>query len=416
MSRGKKILALLNKDLRERFNTSQNKANKRKNEDSDIDYVPETSGSDSSDNESGGCREIKTTVVNNSDDHPPCHLPLDMSVSNKENIDPCDIVSQIIEDLISCVISEVDNIFTKKGTIRKRKRFDKPLSVRLQEKKQKKIMKHAIKPPCSDKCLLKCTSKFNSDRREFINQQYWESSKDVQQNFLLHHVVRVAVKRRTVVVTAESPRKSITFNYTLKDEAGEVQRVCKTFFLGALGYDPHDDRFLRHIVSEQNKQTAIQKVGKKLTIPPNKKIDRNVIVEHINSFRPTVSHYRREHAPNKRYLPTDINITYMHKHFQQTHPSVEISYWTYRQVVAEENISFVKLGHEECWSCEIFNLHIKQVSHDKENLPEDCDVCQTWSTHTQKAKSSREAYQKDGELDNKSSDLIVSADLQKVSQ
>ena len=35
--------------------------------------------------------------------------------------------------------------------------------------------------------------------------------------------------------------------------------------------------------------------------PPNK-LDDNVIISHINSFNPQISHYRREHAPLRRYL------------------------------------------------------------------------------------------------------------------
>jgi len=38
-------------------------------------------------------------------------------------------------------------------------------------------------------------------------------------------------------------------------------------------------------------------------------------MDHIESFNPTISHYHREHAPNIRYLPTDVTITFMHQHF-----------------------------------------------------------------------------------------------------
>lgn len=39
------------------------------------------------------------------------------------------------------------------------------------------------------------------------------------------------------------------------------------------------------------------------------KIDRNQLKEHIESYRPAIAHYRRKHAPNKRYLPSDLNAT-----------------------------------------------------------------------------------------------------------
>ena len=44
-------------------------------------------------------------------------------------------------------------------------------------------------------------------------------------------------------------------------------------------------------------------------------INTKVTEECIEGFHPTTSHYRREHAPNRRYLPSDINTAFMHKDF-----------------------------------------------------------------------------------------------------
>ncbi|KAK9751726.1 hypothetical protein QE152_g4795 [Popillia japonica] len=50
-------------------------------------------------------------------------------------------------------------------------------------------------------------------------------------------------------------------------------------------------------------------------------------------------------------------------------------FYSIGEVVSNMKISFVKLGHEECWLCEWFDLHSKATSHKKE-LPEDnCDEC-----------------------------------------
>jgi len=38
----------------------------------------------------------------------------------------------------------------------------------------------------------------------------------------------------------------------------------------------------------------------------------------------------------------------MHKDFQEKHPDVSVCYETYRKVLDEMNISFAKLGEEEC--------------------------------------------------------------------
>jgi hypothetical protein len=42
-----------------------------------------------------------------------------------------------------------------------------------------------------------------------------------------------------------------------------------------------------------------------------------LVIDHNESFNPTILHYRREHAPNIRYLPSDVTITFMHQHFKE---------------------------------------------------------------------------------------------------
>ncbi|XP_050299621.1 uncharacterized protein LOC126738363 isoform X1 [Anthonomus grandis grandis] len=64
-------------------------------------------------------------------------------------------------------------------------------------------------------------------------------------------------------------------------------------------------------------------------------------------FHPEVFHYRREHAPNTRNLGSDVSIALMHRDFQKKFPAINVSYESYRRKAAK-NISFIKLGHEEC--------------------------------------------------------------------
>ena len=55
------------------------------------------------------------------------------------------------------------------------------------------------------------------------------------------------------------------------------------------------------------------------------KVDRTVLRSHVETFGPCISHYRREHAPNKRYLPSDVTIDLMHKDFKLKHPEIACS-------------------------------------------------------------------------------------------
>lgn len=75
------------------------------------------------------------------------------------------------------------------------------------------------------------------------------------------------------------------------------------------------------------------------------------IMSHIESFHPEISHYRRLHAPNKRYLPNQLSIAFMHADYLAKHANdsdLKCSYEKYRITLSDTmNISFAKLGHEE---------------------------------------------------------------------
>lgn len=151
--------------------------------------------------------------------------------------------------------------------------------------------------------------------------------------------------------------------------------------------------------------------------PNPKKISREKICEHIMSFNPSVSHYRREHAPNRLYLPSDVTVVSMYQDFCEKYPDIQCSYDLYRKEIKRKNISFTKLGNEECERCEEYSIHDK--AHTKDNFEASCDVCKLWKSHLKYAKESRLAYQKDVEVFTRSSNgnsntVAISADLQKV--
>jgi len=74
--------------------------------------------------------------------------------------------------------------------------------------------------------------------------------------------------------------------------------------------------------------------------PHNKYQFNDLINEHIESFHPTISHYRREHAPNVRYLPSDVNIVMIYQDFIIKHPNQNISYKLYRCKLKKKNFFY----------------------------------------------------------------------------
>lgn len=196
--------------------------------------------------------------------------------------------------------------------------------------------------------------------------------------------------------------------YRLKDEDAESHVVCKKFYLATIGCGETSG-----IVA-----TAKRSPNKLVPTPDkrgSKKLEVNethiCIDNHIKSFNPCISHYRREHAPNRLYLPHEMTITEMHTDYLDKNPDRQITYTTYMRRVQNLNISFAKLGEEECERCEM----LKQKPHQKEEgtCIDTCETCAEALTHKLHTTEARTAYKEDGEniIPGR---IVRSIDLQKV--
>lgn len=214
----------------------------------------------------------------------------------------------------------------KKGEIRKRKKFKYTRSQR-QEKQLLKIKRnHTVREPCNNSCKKKCTAKISQDMRIKINSQFWSMNKHDQRSFIIGMVQKVGVKRKTV--GSDSKRK-FTNNYFLKDENGQSWGVCRTFLLTTLGYHPNNDKILENMLDPKNSVISPRKDKRFGRIPPNMK-DHQIIINHIESFKPNISHYRREHAPFRRYLPSDLSARRLYDDFLEKTTGLTCSYDLYR--------------------------------------------------------------------------------------
>lgn len=300
--------------------------------------------------------------------------------------------------------------YTKKGEKRKRRKFEEPVSVRKAKKIKHNKLKHSLKVPCINTCKKKCTNSFTDDERQNINTQYWQMTFSEKRNFVSSYVTSSEVKRHR----AGESRRNKTLRYFFKCRSGDRVEVCKLFFLSTLGYNKNNDRIVQDCFTGDTQKIISHTSSKQGKHTKTPKIDRDVIKAHVETFNPAVSHYRREHAPHKRYLPSDLNIQLLYSDFKEKNTNFACSYEVYRNVVTKEmKISFTKLGHEECEICETFSLH--NPDHTKENPCVDCEKCLCWKSHITKANEARSAYKLDKELSLENNNTIYfSADLQKV--
>ena len=156
------------------------------------------------------------------------------------------------------------------------------------------------------------------------------------------------------------------------------------------------------------------------------------------SFDPSISHYRRVHAPNRLYLPSELSINKMFKDYEAG--GGKQSYEIYRRQLNMKNISFAKLGHEECEMCLKYENHsceneeevvegildeliLKIESKEKKNThredirkkSESCEVCIEYNRHLFMAEQSREGYKNDALKVSNDNTSFFSVDLQRSS-
>lgn len=109
---------------------------------------------------------------------------------------------------------------------------------------------------------------------------------------------------RNAEKATESGRVPVT--YFLSNESGLNFEVCQTVFLATLGLKANNNTFVHDAVTKEFPSGD----GRGRHRQSNKrKFDScSIVVEHIIGFHHEPSHYRREHAPHRLYLPSDVTI------------------------------------------------------------------------------------------------------------
>ncbi|XP_016427577.1 uncharacterized protein LOC107755335 isoform X2 [Sinocyclocheilus rhinocerous] len=207
--------------------------------------------------------------------------------------------------------------------------------------------------PCGPTCGKKCTEKIPHVRRKEIFDSYQDMSHSDKWAFVFHSVTQ---SLKTRLTTGGPSRRNKTFQYHLNNSLGQPQDVCKTFYLTTLGYHPKNDRVIVSVTG--NTSGGVPPPDRRGRHPPANKIDLSPIYQHIESFNPTISDYKCEHAESRRYLPSNVTVMKMYKDFKGK-SSTACSYETYRKAIKDMNIGFRKLSEEECKECLERGIRIK---------------------------------------------------------
>ena len=266
-----------------------------------------------------------------------------------------------------------------------------------------------LKPQCECNSTPKCIEKIDQRRRIELWKTHWEQMKDYNaQRAYKYQFLEVTKPSRPQV---EASRRKRTVKYYLTQRDGVRIRVCKTFFLTTFGYTKSSSVIDEMLSSTDLGSTAVSLDGRGGRRESHC-VNKEEIIAHIESYNPALPHYRRAHAPNRRYLPSELSITEMHKDFNsQQPPCNQVSYTSYQRVISDLNISFAKLSTEECETCRTL-----EYAHDKNeegNCVSNCEGCKSQNRHDELKRLAREAYQSDAK-EVIAGTVVRSVDLQKV--
>lgn len=262
-----------------------------------------------------------------------------------------------------------------------------------------------VKPPCADKCRLKCTTNFTQDQRQSIHSSFWNLADNaLQRQFVSGHITKSFVKYRRA---AENSNRSenLAYYFTLKNIR---IKVCKTFFMHTLDIS---DKFIRTTWKKGNGTATVERdrrgnYSKRETISP---LIKNKIIAHINSFHRIESHYLRAQT-TREYIDGSLTLAQMYRFYkkEQEDEGLPIAkQCTYEHIFNTKfNISFFQPKKDQCSLCETFK---------NSTTVEKLKIQQDYQKHIKNKTRSREEKARDVLKANESPSVIVSCfDLQAV--
>ena len=149
------------------------------------------------------------------------------------------------------------------------------------------------------------------------------------------------------------------------------------------------------------------KPDKRGNIHQSSSLAKKISSSHINLINPAVSHYRRKHVPNRRYLPAEMNAKAMYGDFDKQHSHVTIKCAVYWRQISKMKISFAKLGDKEICLEKVAHRKRKVTRYDTLKCISDlmnemindvdcqvnmCELCSNHEKHLERANISHERF------------------------
>ena len=179
--------------------------------------------------------------------------------------------------------------------------------------------------------------------------------------------VKLVPKRRTRVGGSPKKNRKHSRVYSLKTSTREQVPDCAKFFFAVLGFKKDNTivtLFKDECLDRRPSITSISdERGKHDRYHKKSELKKTKIIQYIESYHPTESHYQRAHVPLRKYLPSELTNAVMHKDYLKSHRQEKVSHESYRKNLKSMNIRITKLGEKNVGF--VKNPHIIDVKERK---------------------------------------------------
>ncbi|XP_041982815.1 uncharacterized protein LOC121739498 isoform X3 [Aricia agestis] len=266
----------------------------------------------------------------------------------------------------------------------------------------------AVKPPCGDKCRLRCTENINEDQRLSIFTSFWKMGDLSRQRDYVYRCMEPFKPKYSL--HNENSKRCLNIAYYFTVDSKKI-RVCKRFYSATLDIG---HSFLTTVSKKADSTGVISGDLRGKHAINGRRLPEAVkdgVRDHINSYPKKESHYCRA-STSKTYLDGDLNLCMMYRQYKDWcvhNDKLLATQGTYENIFRTEfNISFYKPKKDMCSLC---------LSYTNANGEDKLNIEDAYLTHLREKELCRLDKEADIEsCKNDSSKIICCYDMQAILQ
>lgn len=242
---------------------------------------------------------------------------------------------------------------------------------RLTKKNRKIIAKKVFKVQSNCKCAgaikkkLSCPQTIKSERQKQIFEAFYHEMCWSQKTMYIRSCVkREPVKSKKSNTHPLIPLKNRDFNqvYTLTDENGVENQVCRDFFMNCIQVTP--TRISGAIKTFEKNPAAVENRGKSSSANKTSDFHHQTVCKFIDRIPKYESHYGRGKS-QRMYLHHTLNIKKLYNEYKGNHDPKKgecVSEYIFREIFyTKYNLSFKRRHSDTCRTCDEINNGLKST-------------------------------------------------------